>query len=129
MINLDFGSSEPIEFKTKGFYFTSNNDHYLIEVNIKEQMINCLIKIYEIGIPQRNATEIFLENGTPIATSEATYFMEIDLWPKAYVPKFSEEPYQWYYEYKDEGNKIQSMADVMEFGIEIGLKAANITSR
>jgi len=125
MINLDF-DGEIESPQTKGFYFQSNNEHYLIEVNIKAHEINCLVIINEIGIPQKNGEILTIKNDEEIAVFEVACFCEIDLWAKYYFPKFlpGQYRYQWYYD--KENDKIKSMSDVMQFAIELGLKMANI---
>ncbi len=129
MINLDCeGISE--DFQKKGFYFRPKmhiGNHYLIEVNVRTLNSNCLVTIYEIGIPQRSCIELQIQNGEGIATSETEYLCEIDLWGKYYFPKFKTEQYQWYYNSNNENaDEVMAMAEVMKFSIELGLKIGKI---
>lgn len=140
MINLDFDGAID-ESQIKGFYFRPISHickHFLVEV-IKKDEWNCLVVIYEIGIPQRDGKEMIIANGEEIATYETTDFLEIDLWGKYYFPKFNEERYQWYYNMSYNENKewvfdkdgnmddVLAMAEVMKFAINLGVKISGIT--
>jgi hypothetical protein len=123
VINLDFdGKIEDVQ--NKGFYFESNQEHYLIQIFVKESETNCLVIINEIGIPQKNGETLTIKNGEEIASFEVEYFCEIDLWAKYYFPKFFSDKYQWYYD--KENDKIKSMSEVMQFAIDLGLRIGNI---
>jgi len=142
MVNLDF-EGEVEDIQKKGFYFRPKMHickHYLIEAIVKTPDSNCLVIIYEIGIPQRiGGVELQISNGEQIATHETQYFCEIDLWGKYYFPRFAADQYQWYYNESYGDNKkwnqdhngnmdeILAMAEVMKYAMELGLKIGNIT--
>jgi hypothetical protein len=137
MINIDFDGIAD-DNQRKGYYFKSNNDNYLIEVVVKDKGSNCLVTIFELGIPQKNGKVLTIENGQEIAAFDVEYLCEINLWNKYFFPKFKTESYQWYYDVKEVSphnwqlnkqgneNKPLSIAEVMNFAIELGLKVGEI---
>ena len=140
VLNIDF-NGEPDEVQKIGYYFKSNNENYLVNVNVVQEGTNTVVTIYETELPQKDGLVLDIENGIPIAAMNSKYFCEIDLWPKHYHPKFQAEYYQWYYDVKETSpykwemnkngtaNKIKSVAEVMEFAVELGVKIGKIELR
>lgn len=126
MISIDFEG--PLkEWHTTGIFFRPPSDnckYYLIRFSAVEIGVSCVVDIFETGIPQRDATEFLIENGSEVAAYEASRQYRIALYGKYFFPEFVQQ-YQWYYN-KDGQNEVMAMAEVMEYAIQKGLEHALI---
>lgn len=137
MINLDF-DGEVDNIQKQGYYFRPISHickYYLIEVAEKKD-INCLVKIYELGIPQKNGEALTIKNGERIASFEADYIGEINVYGKYFFPKFADHIQCYHnqsyknqeWEFDENGNmdEFLALAEVMKFALSLGIKIGNI---
>lgn len=121
----------------KGIYFQSENNnqsHFFIHIKESEKNSNATVEIFLID-SQFSVSETYsnLDNGAEITffPFEINLFCKLQLWGKYFYPIFTND-YQFYYDdvkYYDGKTKtdyIQSMADVINFAIEYGLKTTEI---
>jgi len=122
------------QYLTYGVYFKSDNDlstEYLIE--LRKYNDHAEVNIFTIPMLSNYFDTNGLENGMLIGMDEweLTKVVEVELWGKYFFPVFTND-YQFYYDdhkyygqdYKSD--QIMSLAEVINFAIEYGLREAGI---
>ncbi len=122
------------QYLTYGVYFKSDNDlstEYFIE--LRKYNDHAVVNIFTIPRLSDYFDTNGLENGMLIGMDEweLTKVVEVELWGKYFFPVFTND-YQFYYDdhkyygqdYKSD--QIMSLAEVINFAIEYGLREAGI---
>ena len=109
MIILNKGIPE--ELLKKGYWLKASDYHiYIVTLENQYSKIDgdvMSVKAIALEVDTNNVEVDFhdIKNGEEVyflqAADESDWWLEIDIWPKYYFPKFNEEKNQWYHKESD----------------------------
>lgn len=118
----------------KGYWFSPSTYHsFVITVEKEDSGNNILARALEVDISQVESRDLSkIENGTPVnftycTSEENDWWIELNIYPKYYFPKFNEDKNQWYHKhYPSDHDFIDDFTRVLIATYEIAMKESKL---